>query len=151
MRRPILAFALAAGLIAPAAAAPRQPLTDYDVSRIQGLPDQLAVCDLTAFLATEPDVNADVIYVADPLDHQRWPLRWPYFRPLNVMVDEDLRMAFRELEARGALKRSDVVQARTRYDVGMVESYRRATLPERAFLQDQRRVCNAIVEAALAR
>ena len=77
MRR--LMFALAAALTfgAPAAAAPRQPLSDFDVGRVQGLADQLVVCDLTAFLMTEPDVEADVIYVSDRLDTRLWPLRWP--------------------------------------------------------------------------
>lgn len=150
MRRPILALAAAAALASPAAGAARQPLTDFDVSRIHGLPDQLAVCDLTAFLMTGPDVDADVIYVSDRADTRLRPLRWPYFRPRNVMVDEDMRTAFRKLESRRVLSRRDVAQARTRYDAAMIESYRRAPLPERALLQDQRRRCDALVETVLA-
>lgn len=150
MRRLILALAAVGALAGPAAAIPRQALTDFDVTRITGLADQLAVCDLTAWLMTEPNVEADVIYVSDRADTRLWPLRYPYYRPLNVMVDEDLRNTFHSLESRGVLRRQEVAKARTRYDRDMIESYRRSTMTERVFLHDQRRTCDGIMEAALA-
>lgn len=138
-----LAILTALALAAPATAAPpRRPLSDFDVRQVHDLPGQLALCDLTAFLVTGPNLHSDVII--GPARGGATPrvMRQPYYRPLTGLFDEDLDDAMRRMETRRQVTRHDVAVARTRYDVEMLRSYEFGSLQQRAFLDEQAKRCS---------
>lgn len=154
MTRPLPRSALAAlvALIvaAPSTAAPRTPLSQFDVGAARDIPEVLALCDLTAFLVTGPNLDADVIFAPD--DHsRRWmrAMRHPYFRPVDTLFDIRTRDAFLRLESASLVRRADVAAARNRFDVPMLESYRYAGPADRLFLDRQLKVCDGLVSGYL--
>ena len=147
-----LAAAAAASLAADGAtAAPPQPLSSFDVTKLDGWPDALAVCDITAFLRTRPDIDADVILARD--ENSGWfrPLYRPRFLPPTLFFDSDIRRAFERLEKAGEIDRRSVNEARARWDRPMLRSYDRSGVRERIFLDDQGKVCDALVADVRAR
>lgn len=145
MPRPRLATILTAlALAAPAAApaAPIRPLADFDVRKVEGLADRLALCDLTAFLITRPNLQADVIIAPNRGGAPARVMRQPYYRPLTGLFDEDLDDAMRVMEAHHQVTRREVAAARTRYDVQMLRSYERSSMPQRRFLDEQAKRCS---------
>lgn len=140
MKRFLVVLA-ALAIAAPATATPRRPLSDFDVRKVHGLADQLALCDLTAFLNTGPNLQADVVVAPRHGGGNARVMRNPYYRPLTGLFDEDLDDALRVMEARHQLTRHAVAVARTHYDVEMLRSYDRASQAERTFLSDQTKVC----------
>ena len=89
---------------------------------------------------------------APDLPHQTrfsQPLRYPYFRPPNIAFDERVRQASLRLEAAGVVTRTQLAEARARYDVGMIDNYRFKTNDDRLFLEAQARRCDGIVKGYL--
>ncbi len=147
--RGLLLSALAAGAVH--ASGPKEPLAAFDVSSAQGWADTLAVCDLTYFLASRPDLDADVIYARDQSTDWFRPMLAPYFRPPNLFYDEDVKRAFYRLQRAGLVDRAAAFKARARHERSMLQRFRRRGSAEQAFIRDQAGRCDAVLaEARLA-
>jgi len=151
MRRSVvhLALALCAGavLAAPSRAAPRQPLESFAIAPERGVADTLALCDLTAFLETHPNLDADVIVAPDDRGRPfRQPMRHPLFRPPDLVFDGKVRRAVQRLEGAGLIRRSEIADARARYDSQMLDSWRYAKPAERRFLDAQLDRCGKLLD-----
>jgi hypothetical protein len=133
-------------IAAPAAGAPRARLNDFDVSRAVTWADALALCDLTSFLRTRPDLDADVILAPDSWSEQLRALYGPRFLPPGLFFDKRVRLAFERLVRAGELDQRSFGEARARYDRPLFRSYERADAQELAFLEEQSRLCVAFTQ-----
>ncbi len=147
------ALALAALLAGSAAqGAPPAGLTAlgaFDVDRAQGWPDKLALCDLTYFLNSRPDLEAD--YILAPDRDTRWVrrLRGPRFLPPNLFYDSEVRQAYERLRRAGLVTRAQASEARARHDRPFIERFRRwRGGAEDAFIQRQSEGCVAVLDQA---
>ena len=144
---PIAALAALLGAGQAAGQPQIQSLSAFDVARANGPAETIALCDLTAFLLMRPNLDADVIY-APQLPHRArfWePLRYPYFRPTSIAVDDKVRGAAVRLESAGVITRTQVAEARARYDADMFKSYRRESASDRLFLEHQGKTCDGLM------
>jgi hypothetical protein len=149
MRTPpfrVALFALAAALAATASQAGRRmPLSTFAIAPERGVADTLALCDLTAFLASNPNLDSDVIFATDEAGHRFMPpMRHPLYRPANLVFDNKVRRAVQRLEGAGLVKREAIADARARYDDDMLESWRYATPSDRRFVDAQFKRCGRI-------
>jgi hypothetical protein len=144
--------ALLALLIAvPAAAAPRPRLQEFDVARTENWADALALCDLTSFLRTRPNLDADVIMSPDAWSEHLRPLHAPRFLPPGLFFDKRVRLTFERLEKAGEVDRRGFGAARARHDQALFRSYDRADGTELAFLEEQSKLCAALSQDVRAR
>ncbi len=141
MTRWIAPFACTAALLT-AAAAPTPGL--FDVEQAQGWAEALAVCDVTRFLVTRPDLDADVILATDESTGWMRPLYGPRFMPPNLFYDGEVKRAFHRLERAGELERNAFVEARARVDRPMMRRFRQQRASDRRFLEMQSDVCDAL-------
>jgi hypothetical protein len=139
------AVLLALLVAAPAAAAPQPRVTDFDVAKTQTWADALALCDLTAFLQSRPDLDADVIMAPDGRSEWLRPLYAPRFLPQGLFYDHNVRLAFERLERAGEVDRRAFGEARARHDRPLFRSFERARKAELEFLAEQSRLCAALV------
>jgi hypothetical protein len=151
MRRSVVRLALASAafavLAAPSHAAPRAPLDSFAIVPERGAADTLALCDLTAFLETHPNLDADTIIAPDDRGRAfRQPMRHPWFRPPDLVFDNKVRRAVQRLEGAGLVQRAAIADARARYDSQMLESWRYARPAERRFLDTQLVRCGKILD-----
>ena len=146
----LLAALVAALAAAPAASANETPST-FDVASAAGWPEALAICDVTRFLAKQPNLDADVILAVD--DQTGWlrPLYGPRFTPPNLFYDSEIKTAFYRLERAGEANRKGFSEARTRYGQQMLRAFRRYTASDRRFLDQQSQVCGRLTEQVRAR
>lgn len=115
-------------------------MTDFDLNKLDGWTDALAVCDVTRFILTDPNVNADVIVVGGN-GNSHLVLYKPLFVPPNGFFSEIMRETFERIHAAGLTNRELYGQARRRYAGLMLSAYSGASLAEKAYLKDQMELC----------
>lgn len=146
-----IAFALAAALaggsaLAQPAAGPAD-LARFDARTAPDVPSKLAICDAVRFLRTDPDLDADRIYVRRQAENRYDLLLPPYFVGGPEWYDEDLERTYRRLRSAGQVEYKAVQTARSQIGREMVRTFDRVTGSERAYLDDQNRYCEDVVEA----
>ena len=141
--------AAAAALSSAASVATAQPVdwSAYDASRAQTVADQLVLCDLSAYLATSPDQDANRIYVQR--DDRRFdPLIPPYVSAGGQWYDEDLERAYRRYRSKGLISFDQLVQSQDRYVRDMTRVFEDASVREQRFLEGQRTFCRDLARNA---
>ena len=104
----------------------------------------LALCDATRFLETDPDLDADRVYV------QRWSgKRFDLLLPPDFVTgpewyDEDLERAYRRLRQQGSVSPEQMRAARSVLGREMVRAFENPTGTQRRFLRDQSRFCESV-------
>ncbi len=149
--RKLLAAALALCAVASVAGAvfARSPAPDsiyapYDARAAQSWADKLVLCDVTAFLAGRPDLNANRIWVRRDDGHSDLLLP-PDFVTGPFWYKEGYQRLYDRLRRAGKVDRDQLVRAQDTLGRGMVEAYRRSpAYGDRAFLQAQDRYCRAM-------
>lgn len=129
-------------LLAVAIACPARAgrLSDFDLNKLDSWADAVAVCDITRFLLTDPDLRGDVLIVAGS-DNTSTALYRPLFVPPNNFFSEIMRQTFENLRKAGQVTPADYGRARIVYAKGMIEAYRGSTLKEKEALADQMALC----------
>jgi hypothetical protein len=115
-------------------------LTDFDLNKLDNWSDALAVCDITRFLLTEPDVNADAILVSGH-DNTRVVLYRPLYAPPTNFFSDAMREAFDNVRKAGFVTPGSYGKSRIHYSGLMISAYRSATLAEKRYLADQMDLC----------
>lgn len=105
---------------------------------------KLALCDATRFLVTDPDLDADRVYVNRQSERRFDVLLPPDFVAGPEWYDEDLERAYRRLRNQGVVSAEQMRAARGVLGREMVRSFDQATGPERRFLRDQSRYCETV-------
>ena len=147
MRR-FLTSAAAAAALSSAGAASGQPATDpFDPAQARGLADQLVLCDLSAFLSTEPDLDAHVIYVRRD-DNRLDPLIPPYAGGGVTWYEDDYQRAWMRYRAAGLVSRTELAAAQRRYVRPMTRAFERSTIRQRDWLQSRGDFCEALAKNA---
>ena len=123
----------------------------FDVANAGGWAEALAMCDLTRFLATRPDLDADVILATDQSTGWMRPLYGPRFLPPTLFFDREVKQAFHRLERAGEVDKRGFAEARTRFDRPMMRRFRQQRMSDQHFLEDQSRVCHALEADVQAR
>jgi hypothetical protein len=129
--------AVLAALLGPAQAG---KLTDFDLNKLDSWSDALAVCDVTRFLLTDPDVNADVILVAGR-DSTHVALYRPLYAPPTNFFSDAMREAFENVRKAGFVTSESYGRSRIHFAAQMINSYRGATLADKRYLLDQMELC----------
>ena len=119
------------------------PMTTYDVSKAETWADALAICDVTRFLLSEPNLDAEVIISPMP-GNVHVPLYKPYFIPPSSFYSDAMRETFERVQKAGQVNTESYGQARMRYTKLMLPAYRYASGADRAFLADQMKTCYAL-------
>jgi hypothetical protein len=144
-------FKLAAGaaalcVAAPAAAQPVAPGA-FAASEAGTLAEQLVLCDLSRYFQSDPNTDANVIYVRRDID--RFEARIPpYVSWGGSFYDEDLERAYRRYRSAGALTLDQVSEAQRRYTRAMTRTFERGTLRDRNLLRAQGDFCEGLVRNA---
>lgn len=125
-------------LATPPAAGGR--LTDFQLEKLNDWSEALAVCDITRFLLTAPDVRADAIQVPGH-DNSRISLYKPLYIPPNSFFSEVMQEAYEALRKAGHVTPSAYSRARIHYAAGMLDAYRSASTAEKHTLVDQMDLC----------
>lgn len=115
-------------------------MTDFDLNKLDGWTDALAVCDVTRFLLTDPNVNADVILVGGK-GNTHIVLYKPLFMPPDGFFSEVMRGAFERVRQASLTNPELYARARARYARLMLGAYAGVTLAEKAYLRDQMELC----------
>jgi hypothetical protein len=136
LRCPVLVFAV---LLAASPAAAGH-MTDFDLNKLDNWPDALAVCDVTRFLLTNPDLNADAILVTGQ-KNTHTALFKPLYTPPNFFFSEVMREAYENVHKAGFVSFDSYTQSRIRYAGRMIDAYRGATLAEKRYMADQMDLC----------
>jgi hypothetical protein len=150
--RPILACAaaLAAVLVAaPGSAAEPSRLAALDINKAKGWADALAACDMTRFLLSAPNLEADTIIA--PGGGAGRILYKPLFLPPNLFYTPSLLEAFERLQTADEVKRDDVVKARYGFASAIIPKFHGASDADKAFLADQMKLCNVLTDGVMAK
>jgi hypothetical protein len=150
-----IALAAAAALSVTGAAAAQSPGygssfgSGFDYARFDArLGDdparKLALCDATRFLVTDPDLDADRIYVQRDSQRRFDLLLPPDFVTGPHWYDEDLERAYRRLRRDGAVSYDQVRAARSVLGRDMVRAFETPTGEQRSFLRQQSRFCETV-------
>jgi hypothetical protein len=115
-------------------------LTDFDLNKLDNWSDAIAVCDVTRFLLTEPDVNADVILVSGR-DNSRVALYRPLYAPPTNFFSDAMRDAFENVRKAGFVTPESYGKSRIHFAGRMINSYRGASLADKRYLLDQMELC----------
>lgn len=115
-------------------------MNDFDLNKLDNWSDALAVCDVTRFLLTEPDVNADAILVSGH-DNTRVVLFRPLYAPPTNFFSDAMREAYENVHKAGFVTPESYGRSRIHYANLMINSYRGATLAEKRYLVDQMDLC----------
>ena len=115
-------------------------LSDFELNKLANWTDAVAVCDVTRFLLTDPDLRGDVLIVAGS-DNTTTALYRPLFVPPNYFFSEIMRRTFENLRKAGHATTADYSRARIVYARGMIDAYRSATFKEKEALADQMVLC----------
>lgn len=137
----VLSILLAAS---PAAAG---HMTDFDLNKLNDWSEAIAVCDVTRFLLTEPDVSADAIVVAGR-DNRHIALYKPLFQPPTNFFSEIMRETFERVEKAGFVTRESYVRARIRYAGLMISAYTGASFADKRYMADQMELCYRLAARA---
>jgi hypothetical protein len=123
--------------LSPAAAG---HMTDFDLNKLDNWADAIAVCDVTRFLLTDPDTNADAILVTGQ-DNTHTALYRPLFQPPNNFFSRVMRETFERVEKAGFVTRDSYARARVHYAGLMISAYSSATQTEKRYMADQMELC----------
>src|SRR5512142_2513668 len=94
MRAAIRKLSAAAMLLAAmASSASAGRMTDFDLNKLDNWADAIAVCDITRFLLTDPDLSADEILVGGK-DNTHTILYRPLYAPPTNFFSDAMREAF---------------------------------------------------------
>lgn len=135
----VFAAAMLLGMM-PASA---QAMRTYDVNNVQSWADALAICDVTKFLLSDPDLSAEVIISSAP-DVSAGHLRRPYFLPPNLFYSKVMRLTYESVQKAGQVNDAAYSEARLRYARTMLDTYSRMTQEDRDFLEEQMKTCYAL-------
>lgn len=125
------------GVMAPAAAG---HMTDFDLNKLDNWSDAIAVCDVTRFLLTNPDVNADAILVAGR-DNTRVALFKPLYAPPTNFFSDIMRQTFERVQKAGLATQDSYSRARIHYASQMIGAYSGASLADKTYMADQMEIC----------
>lgn len=132
------AMALAAMLGASSAAA--GGLTDYDLNKLDGWSDALAVCDITRFLLTDPDVGSDVILMGGK-NNSHLVLYKPLFLPPDGFFSDIMRETYEKIRGASLTNPELYSAARRRYAALMINAFRGANGEDKKYLNEQMVLC----------
>lgn len=149
MKRLAAAFIFAAAVATSAAASAQITAGPADFARFDAriapdLPAKLAICDAARFLRTDPDLDADRIFVRRTSENRFDLLLPPYFVGGPEWYDEDLERAYRRLRSAGQVDFDQVSAARRDIGRDMVRVFDRVNGGEREFLDEQSRYCETV-------
>ena len=144
----LLALLASAGaLVGASGLAQAQPaqgaFAAFDVRAVQGWAEKLVLCDTTAFLATQPDLNANRMWVRRDDGHSDLLLP-PDFVAGPNWYKEGYERLYLRLQRKGEIDQGQLAQAQGTLGHAFVEAYRRAGRTDRAFLESQDRYCRAM-------
>jgi hypothetical protein len=140
-------FALAVSVLLAAAPAAAGHMTDFDLNKLNDWSEAIAVCDVTRFLLTEPDVTADAILVVGR-NNRHTALYRPLFQPPNNFFSDIMRETFHRVEKAGFVTRESYARARIRYAGLMISAYAGATFAEKHYMADQMELCYQLAARA---
>jgi hypothetical protein len=140
-----VAFVVTFGTV-PASAA---GLADYDVQKAESWADALAICDVTKFLLSEPNLASEVIIAPVPGGAQV-ALRRPYFLPPANFYSEVMKETYERARASGQVTEEAYGAARLRYAKLMLSAYH-GSMADKSFLADQMKLCYALASDASGR
>jgi len=115
-------------------------MTDFDLNKLDNWADALAVCDVTRFLLTDPDVTADAILVSGH-DNTHTVLYRPLFAPPTNFFSDAMREAFNNVQKAGFVTSDAYGRARLHYADAMIGAYRSASLADKRYMMDQMDLC----------
>lgn len=115
-------------------------MTDFDLNKLDGWADAIAVCDVTRFLLTDPDTNADAILVAGR-GNTRTALYAPLFAPPDNFFSDAMQQTFARVKQAGFVTDESYGRARLRYAARMIGAYGSASLADKRFMADQMELC----------
>lgn len=133
----------AAAMLLGMAPASAQAMRVYDVNNVQSWAEALAICDVTKFLLSSPDLSAEVIISSAP-DVSAGHLRRPYYIPPNLFYSKVMRLTFETVHKAGLVNDAAYSAARLRYARTMLDAYSRMSLDDRDFLEEQMKTCYAL-------
>lgn len=138
MRAALSAAALAALLsIAPASAG---RFSEFELNKLSDWTEAIAVCDVTRFLLTEPNINADVILTSGR-GNAHVALHHPLYTPPTNFYSEPMREAYEILHKTGLVTAEGYSRARVHYARRMIEAYRNASSADKRALLEQLDLC----------
>jgi len=115
-------------------------MTDFDLNKLDNWSDALAVCDVTRFLLTNPDLNADAILVTGH-DNTHTALYRPLFAPPTNFFSDAMREAYENVHKAGFVSLDSYSKSRLHYATAMLDAYRSATNGEKRYMVDQMELC----------
>lgn len=147
MRAAIKLSAAVMVLAAIATPAPAARMTDFDLNKLDNWADAIAVCDITRFLLTDPDLSADVILVAGQ-DNTHTALYRPLYAPPTNFFSQSMRATFDKVRKAGFITPEAYGRARIHYASQMYSAYRGATLADKRYMMDQMDLCYHLAKRA---
>lgn len=139
-------LALAAVIAVPASAA---SLTDYDVQKADSWADALAICDVSKFLLSEPNLNSEVIIAPVP-GGAPVALYRPLFLPPAGFYSDVMRDTYERAKASGQVTAEAYGAARNHYAQLMLSAYH-GTKADLTYLADRMKLCYALAADASGR
>ena len=115
-------------------------MTDFDLNKLDNWADALAVCDVTRFLLTDPDLSADAIIVTGH-DSTVTALYRPLYAPPTNFFSDTMREAYAHVHKAGFVTPEAYSKSRIHYASAMMSAYRSATLGEKRYMFDQMDLC----------
>ena len=115
-------------------------LSDFELNKLNNWADAIAVCDVTRFLLTDPNLQAEAIVVAGR-GNTYTVLYKPLYAPPTNFYSEVMREAFENLRKAGQITLDGYSHSRIVYAGRMVDAYRSAALGEKHALADQMDLC----------
>ena len=115
-------------------------MTDFDLNKLDNWSDAIAVCDVTRFLLTDPDTNADAILVAGR-DNSHIALYKPLFAPPTNFFSPAMRETFDRVQKAGLVTRDSYSRSRLHFAAQMIDAYAGATLADKRYMGDQMELC----------
>jgi len=147
MRKLLNLAALGAALAGAPALAQPVDWSAFDPARAQSVADRLVLCDMSAFLASKPDLDAQVIYVRR--DDQRYdPLIPPFAGGGASWYEDDNQRAYQRFRSAGQVTAQELTAAQERYVRPMSKAFDRATPGQQRALESSRRFCKDFARSA---
>jgi hypothetical protein len=144
---PLLACAaFAASAVTASAQAPDPALSSYLAATAPGPLEKLVLCDATAFLATGPDLDADLVIARrDGRPHER--LLPPYFVTNGFLYKQGYDRLFDKLRRQKEATREQLAQAQGTLGKDLIDYYRqRRSLPP-SFVREQLAFCQTFAKS----
>jgi len=148
IRSTLVAAIVAIGFVGAAQAAPAAPIDRFDVRNAHGWAEKLVLCDVSAFLATDPDLNADRMWVRRD-DGHRDLLLPPDFVGAGQWYKEGYERLYFRLKREGKISQDALIDTQSTLGHDLVEAYRRAGRGngDGSFFRAQDTYCRAMARA----